>query len=218
VPINNAGINSISDRLTSADGYALTIAIGHLGHYVFTGLLFPLLNAAPAPRVVTVSSVVHGKGCFDWNDLQMEIRYDSQRAYNQTKLANLLFAREFQRRTDQAGGKTKSIAVHPGVAKTSIRANRKNLGRYRPGDYLVSAALSIVMPFLGQPASAGALPTMHAAVSPDAKGGGYYGPDGFGEMKGAPKAALIKPVPQDMVAARRLWGLTEQINGLRYTI
>lgn len=218
VLVNNAGINSIGDRLTSADGYELTFAIGHLGHYVLTGLLLPLLNAAPAPRVVTVSSVVHGRGWFDWNDLQMEKRYGSQRAYNQTKLANLLFAREFQRRIDRAGGKIKSIAVHPGVARTSIGASRKNLGRYRLGDHLVSAALSIVMPFLGQPASAGALPTMYAAVSPDAKGGGFYGPDGFGEMKGAPKAAIIKPAAQDMVAAKRLWELTERITGLRYKI
>lgn len=218
VLVNNAGINSIGDRLTSADGYELTFAIGHLGHYVLTGLLLPLLNAAPAPRVVTVSSVVHGRGWFDWNDLQMEKRYGSQRAYNQTKLANLLFAREFQRRIDRAGGKIKSIAVHPGVARTSIGASRKNLGQYRLGDHLVSAALSIVMPFLGQPASAGALPTMYAAVSPDAKGGGFYGPDGFGEMKGAPKAAIIKPAAQDMVAAKRLWELTERITGLRYKI
>jgi NAD(P)-dependent dehydrogenase (short-subunit alcohol dehydrogenase family) len=218
VLINNAGINSISQRQTSADGYELTFAIGHLGHFVLTGLLLPLLKAAPAPRVVTVSSVVHGKGRIDWNDLQMEERYDPQRAYNQTKLANLLFAREFQRRVDQAGAKIKSIAVHPGVARTAIGASRKNLGQYRLGDYMVSAILSVVMPFLGQPASAGALPTVYAAVSPDAVGGGFYGPDGFGEMKGAPKAAIIKPAAQDMVAAKRLWEATEQITGVRYRI
>ena len=216
VLINNAGINSIAERLTSADGYELTFAIGHLGHYVLTGGLLSLLNAAPAPRVVTVSSVVHGKGWFDWNDLQMEKRYDAQRAYNQTKLANLLFAREFQRRVDEAGGKIKSIAAHPGVARTAIGASRRNLGRFHMRDHLVSAVLSVVMPFLGQPASAGALPPLYAAVSPDAKGGGFYGPDGAGEMKGAPTAATIKPAAQDMAAARRLWELTEQITGLRY--
>lgn len=218
VLVNNAGINSIGDRLTSADGFELTFAIGHLGHYVLTGLLLPLLNAAPAPRVITVTSVVHGRGAFDWNDLQMERRYDSQRAYNQTKLANLLFARELQRRIDRAGGKISSIAVHPGVARTSIGANRRALGRYRRGDYLVSAVLAVVMPLLGQPAAAGALPTIYAAAAPEAEAGGFYGPGGFGEMKGAPKPAVIKRAGRDMAAARTLWEVTERITGLQYAI
>lgn len=216
VLINNAGINSISQRQLSADGHELTFAIGHLGHYVLTGTLLPLLNAATAPRVVTVSSLMHGSGRIDWADLQLERNYRPQRAYNQTKLANLLFAREFQRRIDRAGGRIRSIAVHPGVARTAIGASRKNLGEFRLGDHLVSAVLSVVMPFLGQPATAGALPLMYAAVSPDAEGGGFYGPDGFGEMKGAPTAAVIRPAGQDMKAAARLWRLTERITGFRY--
>ncbi|QDX80293.1 short-chain dehydrogenase [Denitratisoma sp. DHT3] len=216
VLINNAGIQPISERRTSPDGFELTFAIGHLGHYVLTGMLLPLLQAAPAPRVVTVSSMVHGKGYFDWDDLQIERNYTSQRPYNQTKLANLLFAREFQRRIDAAGGRIKSMAVHPGVAQTAIGANRKNLGKFQLGDYMITAILSMVMPFLGQPAAAGALPTMYAAASPEATGGGFYGPDGFGEMKGAPKAAVVKPAGQDMEAAKRLWEVTEQLTGLRY--
>jgi NAD(P)-dependent dehydrogenase (short-subunit alcohol dehydrogenase family) len=218
VLINNAGIQPISERRTSADGFELTFAIGHFGHYVLTGLLLPLLNKAPAPRVVTVSSMVHGRGRLDWKDLQMEKGYEAQRAYNQTKLANLLFAREFQRRIDKAGGKIRSIAVHPGVARTAIGANRKNLGQFKRGDYVVSALLSLVMPFLGQPAAAGALPTLYAAASPDAEGGGFYGPDGFGEMKGSPKAAMVKPAAQDMAAAKKLWDVTEKITGLRYAL
>lgn len=218
VLINNAGIQPISDRRTSADGFELTFAIGHLGHYVLTGLLLPLLEAAPAPRVVTVSSMVHGRGRLDFDDLQMQRGYEAQRAYNQTKLANLLFAREFQRRIDKAGGRIKSIAVHPGVARTAIGAGRKNLGQFRRSDHLTSAILSVVMPFLGQPAAGGALPTMYAATSPDAKGGGFYGPDGFGEMKGAPKAAVIRPAAQDMAVARKLWQATEKLTGLRYAL
>jgi NAD(P)-dependent dehydrogenase (short-subunit alcohol dehydrogenase family) len=218
VLINNAGIQPISERRTSADGFELTFGIGHFGHYVLTGLLLPLLNKARAPRVVTVSSMVHGRGRLDWNDLQMEKGYEAQRAYNQTKLANLLFAREFQRRIDKAGGKIRSIAVHPGVARTAIGANRKNLGQFKRSDYMVSAVLSLVMPFLGQPAAAGALPTLYAAASPDAEGGGFYGPDGFGEMKGTPKAAVIKPAAQDMAAAKKLWDVTEKITGLRYAL
>ena len=216
VLINNAGIQPIAERRVSADGFELTFAIGHLGHFTLTALLWPLLEAAPAPRVVTVSSMVHGQGRLDWDDLQMTGGYSSQRAYNQTKLANLLFARELQRRIDQAGSRVRSIAVHPGVAQTSIGANRKQLGRFRLGDYLVSLVLSVVMPFLGQPAAAGALPTMYAAAAPEAKGGGFYGPDGFGEMKGAPKPATIKPVGQDMNAGARLWRVTAQLAGVAF--
>ncbi|MDD3799082.1 MAG: oxidoreductase [Novosphingobium sp.] len=211
--VNNAGIQPISDRRESADGFELTFAIGHLGHFVLTAGLWPLLEAAPQPRVVTVSSMVHGAGSFDWDDLQITRGYSSQRPYNQTKLANLLFARELQRRVDAAGGKVKSMAVHPGVAQTSIGANRKQLGKFQLGDYFVSLVLKFVMPFLGQPASAGALPTMYAASAPEAQGGGFYGPQGFGEMKGPPGPAKIKPAAQDMAVARKLWDVTEKLTG-----
>ncbi len=216
VLVNNAGISPIANRLTSADGFELTFAIGHLGHYVLTGLLLPLLNAAPEPRVVTVSSLVHGKGWFDWDDLQMERGYEAQRAYNQTKLANLLFALEFQRRLTQAGGKIASIAVHPGVARTGIGASRRNLGKLGLRDHAVSVVLAFVMPFLGQDAAEGALPTLYGATSPGAQGGGFYGPDGFGEMKGAPQAAKVKGVAGDRQVASRLWEVTEKLTGLRY--
>ncbi|TJY59056.1 SDR family NAD(P)-dependent oxidoreductase [Sinimarinibacterium sp. CAU 1509] len=216
--INNAGIQPITERRTSADGFELTFGIGHLGHFALTGLLLPLLHAAPAPRVVTISSIVHGQGYFDWDDLQMERGYSSQRPYNQTKLANLLFARELQRRIEQAGSKLKSIAVHPGVARTSIGANRKQLGPYHLVDHLITMILGLVMPLLGQPAAAGALPTLYGATSEDAQGGGFYGPSGFGEMKGPPKAAKIKPAGNDMDAAQRLWAVSEQLTGVVYRI
>ena len=213
VLVNNAGIQPISERRTSQDGFELTFAIGHLAHFTLTSLLLPSLEKAPAARVVTVSSLVHGMGWFDWNDLQMEQGYRSDRAYNQTKLANLLFARELQRRLDEAGSNIRSIAVHPGVARTSIGASRKQLGNFRLGDHVVSATLSIVLPFFGQHASAGALPTLYAAAAPEAEGGGFYGPAGFGEMKGPPAPAKVKPSGQDMDAARRLWDMTEEMTG-----
>lgn len=214
--VNNAGIQPIADRRTSADGFELTFAIGHFGHFVLTATLMPLLEAAPAPRVVTVSSMVHGQGRIDWADLQMERGYRAQRAYNQTKLANLFFARELQRRIDLAGGRVASMAVHPGVAQTSIGDNRRQLGRYRLGDHLVSGILKVVMPYLGQPAAQGALPTIYAAAAPEARGGGFYGPRGFGEMKGPPGPARIKPSGQDMDAAKLLWDMTEQLTGTRF--
>lgn len=214
--INNAGIQPISERRTSADGFELTFAIGHLGHFVLTGLLLRLLERSAQGRIVTVSSMVHGGGRFDWDDLQITKTYSSQRAYNQTKLANLLFARELAARLARTGSKLRSIAVHPGVAQTSIGANRKQLGAFHLGDYMVSAVLSLVMPFLGQPASAGALPAMFAASADDAVNGGFYGPDGFGEMKGAPAPARIKPAAGDMAVAARLWAATEKLTGLSY--
>lgn len=216
VLINNAGIQPISDRRESADGFELTFGIGHFGHFVLTEMLMPLLESAPEPRIVTVSSMVHGRGFLDWDDLQMETDYRAQRAYNQTKLANLLFARELQERLERAGSKVQSMAVHPGVAQTAIGANRKQLGAYRMGDHVVSVILKVVMPYLGQPAAAGALPTMYAASSPDARGGGFYGPQGAGEMKGPPGLAKIKPPAQDMAAARRLWSVTEELTGTRF--
>lgn len=216
--INNAGIQPISERRVSPDGFELTFAIGHLGHFVLTGLLLPVIGSASQPRVVTVSSLVHGQGYFDWNDLQISRNYSSQRPYNQTKLANLIFAREFQRRIDAVGGGIKSIAVHPGVARTSIGANRKQLGKFQWGDHAVSAVLSMVMPFLGQPASAGALPTLYGATAPDAQGGGFYGPAGFGEMKGPPGPAVIKPSAQDRDTARKLWAVSEQLTGIRFSL
>lgn len=214
--INNAGIQPLSTRRTSADGYELTFGIGHLGHFTLTGLLLPLLLAAPAPRVVTVSSMMHAQGYFDWDDLQMERGYTSQRPYNQTKLANLLFARELQRRADSAGKKLLSIAVHPGVAKTNIGTNRRNLGRFGVMDHLVGTVIPLVASLLGQSAQGGALPTLYAATTPDAQGGGFYGPDGFREMKGSPAPAKIKASAQDMEAAKRLWQVSEALTGTRY--
>lgn len=216
VLINNAGIQSLSERRATVDGFELTFGIGHLGHFTLTGLLLPLLLKSAAPRVVTVSSFMHKAGSFDWDDLQMERNYSAQRAYNQTKLANLLFSRELQFRAQTAGSKLLSLAVHPGVARTAIGANRKARGAFRLGDHLVTLTLSLVMPLLGQPARQGAWPTLYAATSPDVVPGGFYGPDGIGGFKGSP--TLIQPAPRglDRELARRLWTVSEELTGLGY--
>jgi len=216
VLVNNAGIQPLSERRTTPEGFELTFGIGHLGHFALTGLLLPLLLAAPAPRVVTVSSLAHAKGFLRFDDLQMERGYNNLRPYNQTKLANLLFARELQRRADEAGSGLLSVAVHPGVAQTAIGSNRKNLGKYSLADHFVSLILSFVLPFLGQPAAAGALPTVYGAVSDRVRGGRFYGPDGFGGMKGAPTEVAIKPAGQGMEAARQLWDASVQLTGVDY--
>jgi len=214
--VNNAGIQPISERCTSSDGFELTFAIGHLGHFTLTALLFPLLLKSSAPRVVTVSSLVHRLGQFDWNDLQMEHGYFSQRPYNQTKLANLLFARELQRRAKAAGLNLLSLAVHPGVSRTNIGASRKNLGKYHLHDHMITAVLSAVMSLFGQSATGGGWPTMYASTMPNVTPGGFYGPDGFGETRGAPAPAKIHKAGLNDANAKRLWEVTEKLTGVRF--
>jgi NAD(P)-dependent dehydrogenase (short-subunit alcohol dehydrogenase family) len=214
--VNNAGIQPISERRTSSDGFELTFGIGHLGHFTLTALLFPLLLMSPAPRVVTVSSLVHRLGTFDWNDLQMERGYFSQRPYNQTKLANLLFARELQRRARAAGLNLLSVAVHPGVSRTNIGASRKNLGKYHLHDHIISVVLGAVMSAFGQSAEGGGWPTLYAATMPSVTPGGFYGPDGIGETRGAPAPARIHKAGLDDATAKRLWEVTEQLTGVRF--
>ncbi len=214
--INNAGIQPMSERRSTIDGFELTFGIGHLGHFTFTAGLLPLLLRSPSPRVVTVSSLVHKSGSFDWNDLQMERGYFAQRPYNQTKLANLLFARELQRRATAAGINLLSIAVHPGVTRTNIGASRKEQGKFRLIDHFISLMTFLVMSLLGQSARAGAWPTLYAATALGVVPGGFYGPDGFGEMKGSPASAKITRRGLDDAAARRLWKISEQLTGQVY--
>lgn len=214
--VNNAGIQPISERRTTGDGFELTFGIGHLGHFALTAGLFPLLLKSSAPRVVTISSIVHRLGSFDWDDLQMERNYFAQRPYNQTKLANLLFARELQRRATAAGVPLLSLAVHPGVSRTNIGASRKTLGRFHFIDNLITVVLSIVMSLFDQSAEAGGWPTLYASTSPDVTPGGFYGPDGLGETRGAPAPARIHKAGRDDAGARRLWEVSEKLTGAHF--
>lgn len=215
--VNNAGIQPISERRTTVDGFELTFGIGHLGHFTLTAGLLPLLQQSAAPRVVTVSSLVHRLGKFDWDDLQMERGYFSQRPYNQTKLANLLFALELQRRASAKGWPLLSLAVHPGVSRTNIGAGRKHLGQYHMHDHFISLVMGAVMKLFGQSAAGGGWPTLYAATSPAVTPGGFYGPDGLGETRGVPAPARIHPAGRDEAGARKLWEISEQLTGTRYT-
>ncbi len=214
--VNNAGIQPISERRASPDGFELTFGIGHLGHFTLTAELLPLLLKSPVPRVVTVSSLVHRLGTFDWNDLQMEKNYFAQRPYNQTKLANLLFARELQRRAVAKGLPLLSLAVHPGVSRTNIGNSRKALGEYHLLDHLISGVLGVVMKVFGQSAEGGGWPTLYAATMPGVTPGGFYGPDGLGETRGAPAPAKIHRAGLDDETARKLWEVSEKLTGARF--
>jgi NAD(P)-dependent dehydrogenase (short-subunit alcohol dehydrogenase family) len=206
--VNNAGVMAVPKRRETADGFELQFGTNHLGHFALTAQLAPLLRRSDAPRVVNVSSVAHRNGAMRFEDLQGERRYDPWAAYSQSKLANLLFALELQRRASAAGWGLISNAAHPGYARTELMANGPGGGTEVFG--------RLFGPLLGQSGAAGALPQLYAAVAPDARGGEYYGPGGWMELKGPPRVAKIMPQGKDEAAARRLWDISEELTGVPF--
>lgn len=208
--INNAGVMALPKRELTDDGFERQFGTNHLGHFALTGLLMPALLKAPAPRVVTVASLAHRTGKIDFDNLQRERGYEGWDAYNASKLANILFAKELDRRARAAHSRLLSLAVHPGVSTTNIFSNG-------PGTMSLKAiAVKVLAPVLMQNDQAGALPTLYAATSPDAHGGEYIGPDGFGELKGAPVVVQPRPQALDVAVGERLWAVSEELTGVRY--
>jgi NAD(P)-dependent dehydrogenase (short-subunit alcohol dehydrogenase family) len=182
-----------------------------LGHFALTGLLLPQLLAASAPRVVTVASLAHRNGKIDFENLQIERGYKPLGAYSESKLANILFAKELDRRARVAQSRLISLAVHPGISKTNILVNG-------PGTKNLQAiVLRILAPIMIQPDDAGALPTLYATTSPDAKSGEYIGPDGFQEFKGSPVVVQPRPQALDEAVGKRLWTVSEELTGVVYS-
>jgi NAD(P)-dependent dehydrogenase (short-subunit alcohol dehydrogenase family) len=210
--INNAGVMALPKREITVDGFERQFGTNHLGHFALTGLVMPQLLAAPAPRVVTVASIAHRSGKIDFENLQSEKSYKPRPAYNTSKLANLLFALELERRAEAAGSKLVSIPVHPGVSRTSIFIN--SLGDGKPS--LIMRVIVPVISLVMQSDVAGALPTLYAATSPNAKGGEYIGPDGFMAIKGSPTVEQPKPQALDEVVAKKLWVVSEELTGVVY--
>jgi NAD(P)-dependent dehydrogenase (short-subunit alcohol dehydrogenase family) len=206
--INNAGVMALPKRGETVDGFEQQFGVNYLGHFALTAKLLPLLRAAPAPRVVNLSSGVHHAGAIHFDDLEWTRRYSPFAAYSQSKLAMLMFAFELQRHSDAGGWGLMSNAAHPGYARTELIASG-------PGADSFSARVGAVLlaPWMSQTAADGALPTLYAATSPAAVGGGYYGPDGIFEMKGAPKTASIARQARDRGVASRLWSVSEQLTG-----
>ena len=206
--INNAGVMALPTRQLTEDGFERQFGTNHLGHFALTGLLAPQLLAAPAPRVVTVASLAHRNGKMDFANLNSEVSYSPRGAYNNSKLANLLFALELERRARAAGSRLVSIPVHPGVSQTNIVVNG-------PGkSELQSKILFTFLGFLTQSDAMGALPTLYAATEPDVRGGAYIGPDGPAQFKGYPKVVEPKPQAKDETAARQLWEASERLTGV----
>lgn len=203
VLVNNAGIMEPPRRGESADGYEMQFATNYLGHFALTAELLPLLRKAPSPRVVNLSSIAARRGEIQFDDPQFVRDYDPGDAYQQSKLASLMFALELQRRSDAAGWGIRSIASHPGVSRTNLQANN-GVVRQLLGHLLL------------QPAARGALPTLYAAAAPDARGGHYYGPTGVMELRGPLGLARVPAAATDDAASERLWDMSETLAGVRF--
>ncbi len=209
--INNAGVMAIPRR-TTADGFEMQLGANHLGHFALTGLLLPLMLVTPAARVVTVSSSAHILGRVDFADLQGERFYQPWLAYGQSKLANLLFAYELQRRLAVTGNSTISVAAHPGYAATNLQA----VGPEMAGSTLGKQLMSFSNRFFAQNAAMGALSEVYAATSPDVRGGDYIGPNGLLEQGGYPKKVRSNGRSHDRAVAARLWAVSEALTGVDY--
>jgi len=213
--VNNAGVMMPPVRHVTADGFELQFGTNYLGHVALTARLLALLRRGQRPRVVTVSSAAHRmQAAIHFDDLQWERSYAPWPAYAQSKLANLLFAFELQRRSDANGWGLLSDAAHPGYARTGLQSAGPALGRTRPS--LFDVVSKLIAPFASQSAADGALPTLFAATSPDAKPAGYYGPQDFFEMRGPVGVARVGPQAQDKAVAARLWDLSERLVGVRW--
>ena len=208
VLINNAGVMGRFNREVSVDGFERVFATNTLGHFALTGLLLPLLRRGREPRIVWVSSS-RTSNALPFDDLQFEQNYDYGAAYDHTKLANLLLAFEFDRRSKAAGWGVSSLASHPGVARTNLIPNG-------PGLDSAEGWRLRMLSFMFQPAADGALPTLYAAASPQAVAGGYYGPNGFQGMRGLPGVATVPPAAQDLQAAATLWAALEQMGKVSF--
>jgi NAD(P)-dependent dehydrogenase (short-subunit alcohol dehydrogenase family) len=207
--INNAGV-MYTDKGTTKDGFELQFGTNHLGHFALTGLLLDRLLPVEGSRVVTVSSVGHrilAKIHFD--DLQWERSYNRVAAYGQSKLANLMFTYELQRRLEAKGAPTQALAAHPGGSNTELTRNI-------PG--VIKPIADVVWPLFSQSAEMGALPTLRAAADPAARGGQYYGPDGIGEQRGHPKLVQSSKQSHDEAQQRRLWEVSEELTGVTYPV
>ena len=216
--INNAGVMAPPKRLQTGDGFELQFGTNVLGHFALTALLMPALSLAAAasperPRVVTIASIAHKRGRINFDDLQSNNSYSPMRAYQQSKLANVMFAFELDRRLRAANSPVMSIAAHPGVANTNL---------FQVGDYssfeksvrnVIGHAIGI---FLNSDAE-GALPTLYAAIAPAAESGGYYGPKGFQEMRGDyVEKAIVAPQARDTAVANRLWQTCEDLTHIKF--
>lgn len=204
--INNAGV-MIPPYGKTKDGFELQFGSNHLGHFALTGLLLPLLKITSGSRVVTLSSIAHRGASIDFNNLDGSKGYKAMKFYGQSKLANLLFAKELDNQFKQHGIKTISIACHPGISNTNL---------FKMGKSETPGYMKRLMNLFFQPANLGVLPTLYAATEESLEGGEYIGPDGRGNRKGYP--AIETPAPQvyNETTMKKLWEVSEDLTGVKY--
>jgi NAD(P)-dependent dehydrogenase (short-subunit alcohol dehydrogenase family) len=207
--INNAGVMYTTKQLTR-DGFELQFGTNHLGHFALTGLVLDHLLKVRGSRVVTVSSNAHRfRASIHFDDLNWERRYDRVAAYGQSKLANLLFTYELQRRLAAKKAPTIAVAAHPGTSSTELTRNLP---------IVLKPAVAVFGPLVFQSAAMGALPTLRAATDPGLQGGQYYGPDGFAQQRGYPKLVESSGQSQDEELQRRLWAVSEELTGVTFPV
>lgn len=208
--VNNAGVMTPPKYRTTEDGFELQFGTNHLGHFALTGRLLPALLESAHPRVVTVSSIAHHGGDASVLEENPEQGYDANRYYGNSKLANLLFARELHRRATEAGSKLVSTAAHPGISATELVADPNGMGANR----IVRLGAPYVMPLIFQSAAKGANPTLFAATV--AEPGSYTGPTAMRETRGPIGPAKLSRHARDEALGRRLWELSEQRTGVSF--
>jgi NAD(P)-dependent dehydrogenase (short-subunit alcohol dehydrogenase family) len=211
VLVNNAGVMAIPRALT-ADGFEMQLGTNHLGHFALTGLLMPAMRDRAGSRVVTVSSGAHKPGRINFDDLMGERSYKKWGAYSQSKLANLLFSYELDRRLRAAGAQTISVAAHPGYAATNLQA----VGPQLAGSRLSGLVMSLGNWVFAQSDEDGAMPQLYAATAPGVQGGQYFGPSRLMESRGAPKLVDSTSRSKDQEVAARLWQVSETLTAVRY--
>jgi len=208
VLVNNAGVMALPYQKT-ADGFEMQFGTNHLGHFALTGLLLNVLLATPGARVTTMSSTFHRRGVMNFDDLNGEKAYQKWGAYAQSKLANLLFAYELQRKFEAAGADASSVGAHPGYAATNLQTAGATSAMERIGGKIMNGLMA-------QSAEMGALPLLYAATAKDVRGGEYFGPDGFMKMRGYPQREESNDRSHNAEDAARLWQVSEELTGVTY--
>ena len=211
VLMNNAGVMALPYR-TTADGFEMQFGTNHLGHFALTGHLLDRLLATPGSRIVTVSSTMHRAGSIHFDDPQWQHGYRKWPAYGQSKLANLLFTYELQRRLKRSGAGTISVAAHPGYAATNLQSAGPRMEGSSWAEWITGIGNAVA----SQSAAAGALPQLYAAVADDVRGGDYFGPSSLGELWGSPRKVGSNARSRDEDVARRLWELSEKLTGVPF--